>query len=602
MSNIFNFTSKKGQPSDSDFLKDASDTVEFGADGRDVSFSPTTKTVVVATQDWSNQELASIYRVKRLLDAAGVPNLLERGLSDEGDPWCVFCTLAGDVFIHLCRVDQRYVLDSPNLQTPLVGIDFSDLIAQFSEGALQQDEMSMRSSTKLIKFKRNTKVLLHPSAMLAALIWSIYINSEELVLAMPEQEDVDADTALALVDSLATAPIDPVAMKHFQDGMALGEKAEDTSLVSRFDELRDFAFGKDGISKMGLMYAPNTIAVGLSSIAIAFGIMHEGFFDAEPETQEAALTSDDVPQDEQHRVSVAQKVDPASEHSSPAFDLAAVLQTALEQMSDLAITEDAGIKTALAAELVAPGLTLDTTLPTPALQDSVVVADIGFEESWAEVDTAILSEASVRLEEDGELESDVPELSNTPVNAQEILADENSFAIVIDTADDQVTYASLIDFKNSQYPSIQTIDLGGQSVEATFDVTTVSDETSLLLSAALDVRPEPTAPAPSPVETDSTPAFAGEGTDVLIGGMADDDTLSFEHSYFDAGAQAFVRHLLDRSQDIEMIYGNGDIVIFDAGSVPKMGNTYYAMTWVTDNGNTISTVGLKSDFEAFELI
>jgi hypothetical protein len=33
-----------------------------------------------ALNDWSNQELADLYRVKRLLDAAGVPNELDRGL------------------------------------------------------------------------------------------------------------------------------------------------------------------------------------------------------------------------------------------------------------------------------------------------------------------------------------------------------------------------------------------------------------------------------------------------------------------------------------------------------------------------------------------
>ena len=130
MTNIFPFTSKKTVSKENDFLKDSDETLVFSADAQDVSLGAF-DLILPSPKDWTNQELASIYRVKRLLDAAGVPNILERGITDEGDPWCVFCTPMSDVFVHLCRVDHRYILDSPNLKSPLVGTDFGNLIAQF---------------------------------------------------------------------------------------------------------------------------------------------------------------------------------------------------------------------------------------------------------------------------------------------------------------------------------------------------------------------------------------------------------------------------------------------------------------------------------------
>lgn len=42
-------------------------------------------------RDWTNQELANLFRVKHLLDAAGVICEIDRGLTDEGEPWFVFC-------------------------------------------------------------------------------------------------------------------------------------------------------------------------------------------------------------------------------------------------------------------------------------------------------------------------------------------------------------------------------------------------------------------------------------------------------------------------------------------------------------------------------
>lgn len=92
MSNIFDFRSRSAEPLNSDFLKDADDTVEFDLIGREADTGSLPQYYLrddmpgLVLRDWSNQELANIYRVKKLLDAAGVVNSLERGVTDEGIP------------------------------------------------------------------------------------------------------------------------------------------------------------------------------------------------------------------------------------------------------------------------------------------------------------------------------------------------------------------------------------------------------------------------------------------------------------------------------------------------------------------------------------
>ena len=132
MAEILSFKAKvaSGQATTSteDFLQEGSETLSFqvtegGSVGLANIIDHQQKDVFSVTNDWTNQELADLYRVKRLLDAAGVPNSLDRGLTDEGDPWLVLVDHDGEVFIHLCRLNAVYILDSPNIPTPLQRTD-----------------------------------------------------------------------------------------------------------------------------------------------------------------------------------------------------------------------------------------------------------------------------------------------------------------------------------------------------------------------------------------------------------------------------------------------------------------------------------------------
>ena len=51
-------------------------------------------------QDWTNQELSDIYRAVACLGQAGILVNLDRGVTDEGDPWMVLCRLDGWRRVH----------------------------------------------------------------------------------------------------------------------------------------------------------------------------------------------------------------------------------------------------------------------------------------------------------------------------------------------------------------------------------------------------------------------------------------------------------------------------------------------------------------------
>jgi hypothetical protein len=109
--------------------------------------------------DWSNDELAELYRVENSLLQAGVPVSTERGLSDEGDPWFAFCGSNGDVIVHIARFDGLYHIYAQALAEGLKGRSFIEITKTFVSG------LPMRVSKG---------VTLHPSAMLGLLVATLF--------------------------------------------------------------------------------------------------------------------------------------------------------------------------------------------------------------------------------------------------------------------------------------------------------------------------------------------------------------------------------------------------------------------------------------------
>ena len=123
------------------------------------------------SSDWNQQELAEFYRVESALLQGGLSVTTDRGISDEGDPWFVFCRADNEeVIAHFARIDREYLIVS-NLHSGVArGSDFRRLIRQMIE-----------SHPLMLPIRRNQnqKIFLHPAALLAAMLASAYFLSNE---------------------------------------------------------------------------------------------------------------------------------------------------------------------------------------------------------------------------------------------------------------------------------------------------------------------------------------------------------------------------------------------------------------------------------------
>lgn len=125
-------------------------------------------------RDWSNQDLAEFYRVESTLVQAGLRIDTERGVSDEGDPWFIFCHGdGGDVIVHFARIDGRYVVASPVLPKTLRGADLGAIVRTF----IGDNPISLPSTED----GRRGNIVFHPAALLTIFVATI------LVMISPEE-------------------------------------------------------------------------------------------------------------------------------------------------------------------------------------------------------------------------------------------------------------------------------------------------------------------------------------------------------------------------------------------------------------------------------
>jgi hypothetical protein len=121
--------------------------------------------------DWTQQELAEFYRVEGALLQGGLLVTTDRGFSDEGDPWFVFCRPDNEeVIAHFARIDGDYLVISSAFSGVARGRDFKLLIRE-----LMQAHPLMLSRNH----GDGQRVFLHPSALLAALLAASYLISSD---------------------------------------------------------------------------------------------------------------------------------------------------------------------------------------------------------------------------------------------------------------------------------------------------------------------------------------------------------------------------------------------------------------------------------------
>lgn len=83
-------------------------------------------------QRWSSQELAQFRRVFDALWDAGLCLETDSGMTDEGEPWFVFCDVnSGEVVAHFARISGKCEVYAPFLNGTLSGRGLPELVQRF---------------------------------------------------------------------------------------------------------------------------------------------------------------------------------------------------------------------------------------------------------------------------------------------------------------------------------------------------------------------------------------------------------------------------------------------------------------------------------------
>lgn len=157
--------------------------------------------------DWTTQEIAEFYRVEAALIQAGLRIVVDRGLSDEGDPWFVFCRAGdGEVIVHFARIGHNYIIVADSMGRGLEGPDFRALLSQF---------ISRNPTLIPTQSSRGARLLFHPASLLAAVVATAlcHLSGSEAVASTIDPSSVPANAGAAKlpVDAAirSTADVEP---------------------------------------------------------------------------------------------------------------------------------------------------------------------------------------------------------------------------------------------------------------------------------------------------------------------------------------------------------------------------------------------------------
>lgn len=552
MAKILSFRGKEDSSTGQTFLADDAEKLSFltGDDGAvsldEVSTDqlPTPTIFADPSKDWSNQELADLFRVRQLLSGANVPVETLRGVTDEGDPWFLFCHLNGDVFIHMARIDGFYVLDSPNVERPLRGIDFNALIADFSGDALPSYDKTGDGKEdnphRVIRLERGGKVRLHPSAMLAALIWTLFLASEELVMMAPEEHAEGSDDLLDFSDLIA-ADAAFAALETDASDEAATAQAVETFKMDHEDTIQTGTAPegqmRDTMGQQGLAMQQNAYAIGLSTIAIAMGFVSEVvLMDNQRKVLEGLKALGMTTYAE--GTTQAPELDQMPGQSSEAL---------LEKLAEFLNMERAET-TDVAAASATPDA--DSLLQQDMLHVNTAAVDLNALpsattiENLAKKDDADLTEAPSE-----ELSSDTDATLLIAATAQQQ-----------DSEDDGNSMTALMNGKLQ----MEEFELGGTTVMASFDLLEDDDAFSL--------------------------------SDLFLGQRTTD------HQSFDERAQSFIDFIHAKETEVGIVTIGNEIIMIDRDAFRYDGAENYSLSWETYDGQVISMIGLRSEFQQFDLI
>lgn len=147
--------------------------------------------------NWTNEELAELFRVVDILGRAGVAIDTDMGQTDEGEPWFAFCRAdTGDVIVHFSRIDGQFVAVSAATDAVVRGNNFR----RVAEALVNRQPLVLPTPGA------GQKLFLHPAVMLTALV----------ATTLAQMKSWDGQAVLAL-DDAGAAPSTAVSETSFAE-------------------------------------------------------------------------------------------------------------------------------------------------------------------------------------------------------------------------------------------------------------------------------------------------------------------------------------------------------------------------------------------------
>ncbi|MDF9301120.1 hypothetical protein P5P81_00590 [Tritonibacter mobilis] len=509
------------------------------------------------TPDWTNQEIASFMRAHRLLAIAGLSLETERGVTDEGDPWFVFVNQDGDVFAHFARIGEVYILDSIIQQEIAKAGSLDELISAFAETTTPVDSADHTStSATVVPFValRETKVRLHPGATLAALIWTIYIQSGELAVpsfsaALDVTATSEADEVTALPSQIRVTPSEELATNTSEDNSAdlkSTEKDTHTQAPSSAQVAATFT-------------TVQTVGMGLSAIAISNGMYF--WVSGESLLEQATLASQLVAE------VIKDISDEETEQLADLSELDSILSTvraAIEGNSEamaLAQSPKQDIPTVdLASMPDSVANAVENGKVGSAIKTKNVQGDVAFSE---EIDGELIKFRDIQANRPEETEAS--QIGSTPVDIEKRYVLQEL---------DEVEYFSLTsDAFSNIATQLSDLPFFAQMLSSSFQAVVASEGSQTV---------------PTPASGPDTVNAASE--------------TAARFSIFNDDAHSFIVFLMSKGDETKRSDYDNEVVLFDFDAIDSQTDAIYARSWSFEDGSVISAVGLKSDFAAFDLV
>lgn len=507
------------------------------------------------TPDWANQEIASFMRAHRLLAIAGLSLETERGVTDEGDPWFVFVNQDGDVFAHFARIGEVYILDSIIQQEITTARSLDELISAFAETTTPVDTADHTStSATVVPFiaLRESKVRLHPGATLAALIWTIYIQSGEL--AVPSFSAALDVTATSKADEVTTLPSQTRASPSEELATST---SEDNSADLKGTEKDTHTQTPSSAQVAATFTTVQTVGMGLSAIAISNGM----YFWVSGETllEQATLASQlvaevikDISDEETEQLadlseldSVLSTVRAAIEDSSEAMALA---QSPIQDIP----TVDLASMPAIVANAVENGKVGN------AIKAKDVQGDVAFSE---EMDGELIKFRDIQANRPEEIETS--QIRSTPVDIEK--------KYILQELDEVEHFSLTSDAFSNIATQLSDLPFFTQMLSGSFQAVVASEGSQTVPASGPDTLND---------ASETAPRF----------------------SIFNDDAHNFIVFLMSKGDETKRSDYDNEVVLFDFDAIDSQTDAIYARSWSFEDGSVISAVGLKSDFAAFDLV